>query len=96
MTKFTSLFRQHSRPSDDSLSSSPKLVASDRSSSEAGIEGDRLYEIFTPANGHGIQIDIVAVHGLMGNPYTRELVGVVKAEAKQREREAETFAIYLP
>ena len=70
MTKFTSLFRQHSRPSDDSLSSSPNLVASDQSSSEAGIEGDRLYEIFTPANGQGIQIDIVAVHGLMGNPYT--------------------------
>ena len=76
MTKFTSLFHQHSRSSDDSTnspslsSSSPPLVISNRASSDTGIEGDRLYEIFTPANGRQIEIDIVAVHGLMGDPYT--------------------------
>ena len=76
MTKFTSLFRQHSRPSDDSghspslSSSSPTLAASDPGSSDTGIEGDRLYEIFIPVDGRRIEIDIVAVHGLMGNPYT--------------------------
>ena len=76
MTKFTSLFRQHSRSSDDSLPySSPNLVASDQGSSETGIDGDRLYEIFTPANGRGIRIDIVAVHGLMGDPYTTWVKG---------------------
>lgn len=74
MTKFTSLFRQHSRPSDDSgntlsvCSSSPTLV--NQGSSDTSIEGDRLYEIFTPASDGRIDLDIVAVHGLMGNPYT--------------------------
>ena len=76
MTKFTSFFRKHSRPSDDSCdtpsisSSSSTLVASNQGSSDKVIEGDRLFEIHTPADGRQIDLDIVAVHGLMGNPYT--------------------------
>ena len=76
MTKFTSLFRQHSRPSDalcdtpSISSSSPTLVASNRGSSDKVIESDRLFEIYAPADGRRIDIDIVAVHGLMGHPYT--------------------------
>ena len=76
MTKFVSLFRQHARSSDDSAKSpsvsfsSPTLVARNQASSDNSIEGDRLYEISTPADSRRIEIDIVAVHGLMGNPYT--------------------------
>lgn len=76
MTKFTSLFRRQSRPSDDSgktfsmSSSSPTLVGGNQGNSNTAIEGDRLHDIFTPAGGERIDIDIVAVHGLMGNPYT--------------------------
>ena len=76
MTKFTSIFRQSSRPSDDLCdppsisSSSSTLVASNQGSSDMVMEGDRLFEIHTPADGRQIDLDIVAVHGLMGNPYT--------------------------
>ena len=34
------------------------------------VEGDRLYDIFTPDNQVEIDIDIVAIHGLMGHPFT--------------------------
>ncbi|KAM0796952.1 hypothetical protein BDR22DRAFT_936987 [Usnea florida] len=73
MTKFTSIFRQHSDDLCDTpsiSSSSPTLVASNQGSSDMAIEGDRLFEIHTPADGRQIDLDIVAVHGLMGNPST--------------------------
>ena len=56
-------------------SSSPKLDASDQGSLEIGNDGDRLYEICTPAKGRDIRLDIVAVHGLMGHPYTTWVKG---------------------
>ena len=76
MDKLKSCFRRESHPtlkSADSLSTSstgPTLVPSKQGSSDAALEGDRLYEIFTPINNDRTDIDIVAIHGLMGNPYT--------------------------
>lgn len=76
MDKVASLFHRHSRPGEESgstpslSSTSPSLHASNHGNSDTGFEGDKLYELATPSEGREIDIDIVAIHGLMGNPYT--------------------------
>ena len=75
MEKLKSCFRREppTPKTGNSLSTSstgPTLVPSKQDSSDADLGGDRLYEIFTPINNDRTDIDIVAIHGLMGNPYT--------------------------
>ena len=73
MSKLKSLFSRHSRPTNekgDGLSRSSTLIAGNQGSTGASLEGDRLFESFTPEDIEGTEIDIVAIHGLMGNPYT--------------------------
>ena len=77
MKKLTSAFRPRALSSDKAGNSLPNsetdstLVASSPGGSSKDSEGDRLHEICTPnADGQSIDIDVVAIHGLMGNPFT--------------------------
>lgn len=62
--------REETAKSISESSSGKTLVGGSHDSAGTRVEGDRLYEMYAPADDVWIDIDVVAVHGLMGNPFT--------------------------